>query len=678
MALRGRGDKEGWEDINFVAVKAIEVKKYVYGALGVCFAGALATSCANMGNPSGGPRDEDPPRYDRSDPGQGARDVSKTKMTITFDELINVKDAFTKVVTSPVTRSQPKVSSLGRTVHIEFDSLAPNTTYTIDFADAIEDNNEGNKLQNFAYTFSTGAELDTLRISGRVFSARNLEPQQGMLVGVYDNLADSAFTTMPFLRVAKTDDRGQFTIRGLRPGTYRVFALEDRDNDYKYSTPEETIAFYDYTVEPTTRRTEVYDTLYTELGEVDTVVTRQRTQYLPNDILLRSFASDKLPQYLAKYERQDSTRLFLKFNAKSTVLPKLEVVDGDNFLPVGTLETRQGLDSLVYWLRPDLVHEDSLRIAATYLRTDSLKQLEEVTDTLRFYFTRPKPKKKDKKKKISAADSIAAITTTFNILSETSQDVDKPLLFDTPTPLARFDSTGVHLSVMVDSVWRAVPEPWRVALEDSLAPRRFVIDYPWDYDSKYRLEIDSLAATDIYGKPNLPLQHEFATKKANEYCSLTFVITGIPQGMPSFVELLNTSDAVERTVAVKDGEAYFPFLKPGKYYARIIEDVNGNGLYDTGDYERGLQPELAYYYPKVINIKKNWDKEEVWAVFDTPVDMMKPLQILKNKPEASKRKRTGNDNQLEDEEDEDYFDPTRNPFDPNDRGSRNRPQRLRP
>ena len=637
-------------------------------------AASLITSCANMGNPSGGPRDEDPPKLVRANPGQGAVNVDKTHIQLTFDELVNVKDAFSKVVVSPVSRSVPRVSSLGRRVNIDFDSLAPNTTYTVDFADAIEDNNESNKLQGFAYTFSTGPTLDTLRISGRVYSARNLEPQQGMLVGVYDDLSDSAFMTKPFLRVSKTDDRGQFTIRGLKEGTYRVYALEDRDNDYTYSTPEENVAFYDVTVTPYSRRTEAVDSIYDETtGKLDTVIRRGRTQFLPNDVLLRSFNSEKRVQYLAKYERQDSTKVFMKFNAASGVLPGIKVVGGDNFHGIGTLESRPGLDSLVYWLRPDLVREDSLQLAVTYMRPDSLQQPEEVTDTLRFFFNRPKakPSKKDKKKKMTPADSIAMITTTFSVVSQSTHDVNMPLEIEVPKPLARFDKSKVHLSMMVDSIYRPVPEPFEMVNPDSLTPRRFVLDYPWDYGGKYKLQIDTLAATDIYGLTTVPLDFEFSIKPASEYCSMTFNITGLPAGMPAFVELLNASDAVERTAIVEGGQAYFPFLKPGKYYARIIEDRNGNGLYDTGDYELGLQPELAYYYPKVVNLKKNWDKEEAWAVFETPVDMMKPAAVLKNKPATSKNtRRKKNENLDEEEEEEELFDPTRNPFDPNDRGRR--------
>ena len=226
--------------------------------------------------------------------------MKKQKVELEFDELVNVKDAFSKVVVSPVSKSVPRVSSQGRKVIVQFtDTLVPNTTYTIDFADAIEDNNENNKLQGFTYSFSTGDVLDTLQISGMVLSADALEPQQGMLVGVYSNLADSAFSTLPFERVTKTDDRGRFSVQGLAPGEYRIFALADVDNDYKRANPEEAMAFYDVTLSPTSERVNAVDTVFNLLtGEVDTVLNRERTRFLPNDILLRSFESDYKSQFL--------------------------------------------------------------------------------------------------------------------------------------------------------------------------------------------------------------------------------------------------------------------------------------------------------------------------------------------------------------------------------------------
>lgn len=655
----------------------------VKGLLLIIMPALLITSCANIGTPSGGPRDEDPPRFVTANPAPGALNVDKTKMVLTFDELINLKDAFNKVVVSPTSRSVPRVTSSGRRVTIEFDSLADNATYTVDFADAIEDNNEGNPLQGFAYTFSTGPRIDTLRISGRVLGARDMEPQQGMIVGVHpkwNNPAapDTAFTKTRLLRVAKTDDRGRFTIRGLAPGEYRLFALADKDGDYAYSSPEEDIAFLDYTVNPTSRPATVLDTVYNPLtGLPDTVTERVRTLFLPNDVVLRSFNSEVRQQYLTKYERLDSSRLFIRFNTRSDSLPRMRLLGADPGEPIGVLERSERLDSLVWWLTPELTHRDSIKLVVDYTRTDAALRGEAVSDTLGFYTKKaPAPKKKKGKvQRVSATDSIAAITTRFNVLSQV-QDVHLPLEFEVPAPLAMFDTAAVHLEMMVDSVYvpARIPLAWKRT--DPGNPRRYAVDYPWDYGAKYRLRIDSLAATDIYGKPSLPLDHEFTVKGEGDYCSLLFHISGIPAGVSSFVELLSGSDAVQRVAQVENSEAYFPYLVPGKYYARLVLDANGNGEYDTGNYSLGMQPELAYYYPKAINVKKNWDKEEQWALWDQPVDMMKPAAVTKNKPASDRRARQRDEENAAEEEEDDYFDPTENPFDPNDKAKRRRKNRT--
>lgn len=211
-------------------------------------AAAVTVACANMGRPEGGPRDELPPVYVRSNPALGQLNFKGNKITVDFDENIQLDDAMNKIVVSPAQHTTPAISSNGRRVTIELrDTLIPNTTYTLDFADAVKDLNEGNVLDGFAMDFATGDTIDTLRISGMVFEARTLEPAQGMLVGVYSNLSDTAISTLPFERITKTNQLGQFTLRNLKAGTYRVYALNDVNRDYHWDRSED-VAFYDVAV----------------------------------------------------------------------------------------------------------------------------------------------------------------------------------------------------------------------------------------------------------------------------------------------------------------------------------------------------------------------------------------------------------------------------------------------
>ena len=226
--------------------------------------GALASmvaACASIGRPEGGPRDETPPEFVRSNPAPGSLHHDKLRVDMFFNENIKLEDIQNKLVVSPTQKQQPVARANGRRLTLDLrDSLIPNTTYTIDFSDAIRDLNEGNILDGFAMDFSTGDVIDSLRISGMVFEARNLEPAQGMIVGVYSNLSDTAITTLPLERVAKTNQLGQFTIRGLKPGTYRIFALDDRNHDWHWDRSE-NVAFSTVTVSPEVVPVEVTDTL---------------------------------------------------------------------------------------------------------------------------------------------------------------------------------------------------------------------------------------------------------------------------------------------------------------------------------------------------------------------------------------------------------------------------------
>ncbi len=638
----------------------------------------MTWGCASMGTPSGGPRDEDPPRFIRANPPMGATDVSINlgKASLWFDEYINVKDAFSKVMISPTSASTPRVTGSGHRVNIEFqDTLLPNTTYTVDFADAITDNNEGNALSGFFYTFSTGAVLDSLEISGMVLGALDLEPQQQVLVGVYPAEApDSAFFSYPFERIALTDEKGRFTIPGLRPVPYRIYALKDQDADRKYANPEEDLAIYPFTITPSSERIEVSDTILNlKTGAVDTIVSRLRTRFLPNDILLRMFNTGVRPQYLAKYERQDSTRLTFQFNAPADSLPVLEFPAYPDL--AGQLITEHSLtnDTITFWLPRWAASVDSLEVAASFLRPDSTGNLVPGIDMLDFNFKRPAPPKVKKKKKTAEADTVSAPpiipkppVLSVSVSASGTQDVNRPLFVEFQVPLASLDTAAFRLEQKKDTLWIPVANSPVLERADTLNPRRFRIDYPWDYKTTYRLVADSAAAIGLYGQVSDRIQSEFTTKDEEDYSTLMLDIKGLLPSDHAFVELLTPSDTPLRRETVVNGKVDFRFLNPGTYYLRLVEDFNGDGKYTPGDPyapDGGMIPDQAFYFPQKIVLKKNWDVDQTWNLFETPVDLQKPMAIMKNKPKPKK----GETQNYQDEGDEEeYFDPSANPFDPKD------------
>lgn len=633
---------------------------------------AFLAACASMGRPEGGPRDTDPPVYVGSNPRPGQLRFSGNKIVVEFNENVALDDAMNKVVVSPAQRTTPVVSAIGRKVTVELrDTMQPDMTYTIDFADAIKDLNESNILDGFALDFATGDSIDTLRISGRVFEARNLEPAQGMLIGVYSNLSDTAITTLPFERITKTNQLGQFTLRNLKAGTYRIFAINDVNRDYHWDRSED-VAFYDVTISPSSEPITVIDTLRTA-DDRDSIVSRPGTRFLPDDVLLTWFNENYSPQYLRDYERPDNRRITFNFGAPADTLPIIKLLDthraGDEISTWSTLESSSTLDSLVYWIiDTSLMALDTLRVEAMYYRTDTLENLSLTTDTLRLVVKGAKQKRRDEEKKRKEReekrrkaiekgedpDSVCppepAPVLDFKATSGSTQELNRPLSFAATTPVVWFDSAAVKMEMLLDTIWTVVPTP-HIARPDSMRSMEFVAPYTWEEGTKYRLTIDSAAIRDAYGVVNKQFTHEFTTKKAEDYSSLIFSISGL-QGRPAVVELLNQSDKVVATSPVKGSTAVIDYLAPSTYYARLFIDSDTNGIYTTGNLLDSLQPEEVYYYPKKLTLKKNWDVEQSWDIYELPIDMQKPREITKNKP---KKKRGEQEESTNDEEEEDDF-----------------------
>lgn len=650
-------------------------------------AAAILAACANIGHPEGGPRDETPPAYVGSSPRIGQLNVKSDRITIDFNENISLDDPSNKIVISPAQRTAPKISSNGRRVTIELrDSLLPNTTYTIDLADAVKDLNEGNVLDGLAIDFSTGSDIDSLRISGFVCEARTLEPAQGIIVGAHSVLADTAITRIPFIRIAKTNQYGQFTLRNLKSGHYRLFALADGNRDYKWDRSE-NVAFYGDIITPTAERTTFTDTIVGSAGKRDSVVTFPGTRFLPDDILLTWFNEGYSAQYLKDYQRPEHRKLSFTFGAKADTLPILKLLNtpraGADISSWARLEATKGLDTLSYWITDStILRNDTLLIEATYLRTDSTERLSPRTDTLKMVMRGNKTwaklaeaeakKLKDATEKLERrrrqalekGDSTFSeqlpdphTYVDFKMQSGAQQDLHRPALFRTSTPVAAIRAKGVHLRRQVDTTWVSVPV--NLYMPDSLRPMDLRIDQRWEPETKYQIELDSAAVTDIYGNVNRPVKQELTTKATADYSSISFKITGL-DSVPAIVEMLNAQDSPVATAPVKNGSVTVDYLTPGVYYARLFLDSDRNGEWTTGSLSDSVwrQPETVFYYPKKINLKKNWSIEQTWNLDELPVDLQKPREILKNKPKRRKdeEQKPASDEEEDEENTDNSFD----------------------
>jgi len=615
----------------------------------------LLVSCAKMGQPDGGWYDETPPRVIGATPADGATNVKAKKVNIYFDEFIKVDNPTEKVVISPPQLEAPEIKGSGKRIQVSLvDSLKPNTTYTIDFSDAISDNNEDNPMGNYTYSFSTGEVIDTMEVSGYVLEAENLEPIKGILVGLYLDQADSAFKTKPMLRVSRTDSRGRFVIKGVAPGSYRIYALQDMDGNYMFNQKSEKLAFSHDIIVPSSKPDVRQDTTWVDSLHIKSIDQVNYTHFLPDDIVLRAFTETLTDRYLLKSERPKANYFSLFFSYGDSILPQIKGLnfDADNAF---ILEKSEKMDSLTYWLKDTaLVNQDTLSIELTYRKTDdSTKVLVNQIDTLELlskepYAKRMKAKEKELadwtkkqeklKKKGQPYDTVMAVKPLDVQVNVSSQlDPDKNILFSFPTPLAKADTAGIHLYAKHDTLWYRAPLEFL-----PVGNRMYELRGEWRPDIEYSLEVDSAAFEDIYGLASKPIKQGFKVNSLDTYGTLLVNITSL-NDQPLLVQLLNAQDQVSKEVKAQNGVAEFYYLKPEKYYMRVIVDRNGNGKWDTGDYDKDEQAEEVYYYPEAIECKAKWDLTESWDPKARQLFRQKPGAITKQKPDKEKKIKNQNE-----------------------------------
>ena len=626
----------------------------------------LILGCARMGNPDGGWYDDTPPYVVNASPNDGAINVESGKIIINFNEYIKVEDPQSKVIVSPPQLETPDIKASGKRIIVDLkDSLKSNTTYTIDFSDAITDNNENNPMGNYTFSFSTGDHIDTLEVSGYCLNAEDLEPIKGMLVGLYntdsifvaDTINTRLFHTTPMMRVSRTNGSGLFTIKGITPGRYCVYALKDADGDFLFGQKSETIGYLNDSIRPTWMNDTRQDTIWRDSLHINNIVRTPYIHFLPDDITLLCFQEPQTDRYLVKTERQSPEKLGLFFSYGNDSMPRLR---GLNFESDSAfvLEASVKRDTLFYWLRDTaLVNQDTLSIELTYLMTDTLGKLVEQCDTTEFlakvsFAKRQKDRQKEiekwqkeqekKKKREEPYDSIMPVKPLQVKVSPNGQiDPMQTVSIEMPEPLLRCDTTAIYLKVMVDSVWHDMPHELM-----QTSTRIYTLNADWQPNTEYRLIIDSAAFQGLYGLVNDSIKQTLKVRSEEEYATLVIELKDVPTLSDSsqvVVQLMESGDKVVRqAIAGDDMAAAFFYLKPSKYYLRCYIDLNGNGQWDTGLYDADLQAEPVYYHPEVIECKAKWDATRQWNLNSVPLYKQKPLAITKQKPDKAKQLRNRN------------------------------------
>ena len=587
-------------------------------------------ACANRGvGPQGGPRDSVPPQVVDERPANGTLHFSGNRIEIRFDEYMQLKDVASNVIISPPQLHAPQIQSFGKKLLITFeDTLIANSTYTIDFGSAIVDNNEQIPLAGYTYSFSTGDNIDSLGIFGQVIYAEDLNPISGITIGLQEELNDSAFETQSFTRIARSDSLGYFSIKNIRPGKYRVYALKDNSGDYRYQ-PGEALAFNDVIYEPYTRVEVVDDS--TEMIYLE-----------PSDVVLWFFQEDKQSLYFQRATHSEPHLLTLTFSAPFDSLPSIRALrpsEVDSSLSDGKwidwteyaqLQASRHNDTLTYWLTDSVAMLDSLFMELTYLRTDSVYNYYWKTDTIKAIYHAPRVNARTQAK---LAKQRAEKSITIKTNAKSSFEVYDTLRFAVDAPLRRIEKDSIHLTRKIDTIITTIP--FVLHPMDS-SYMQFQCIAKLEPEKEYTLLFDSAAMEDVFGHVNNQYKSTVKVKSMEEYATLRIRLsrTGAYR-----MQLLNDKDKVVRDEAVGTNGAYFTYLPAGVYYARVYEDKNGDGKWTTGDWMLRRQPEPVYYFPARLQLRANWDFEERFDMESVPQLEAKPFELIKDGAEALKKKK---------------------------------------
>ncbi|MQY78487.1 MAG: hypothetical protein GH151_04720 [Bacteroidetes bacterium] len=563
----------------------------------------LYFQCARVGTPTGGEKDKSPPRVKKSIPENYSIHFEGDKIEIDFDEFFRLRELDQKLVVSPPLEEKPEILPKGKTLVIDLknNELGENTTYTFNFSDAIVDNNEGNPIENFEFVFSTGNTIDSLSVTGTIIQAFDLQPEEDVFVMLYENLNDSAPIKEFPAYIAKADDEGKFRVNNIKADTFRVIGLKDMNLNYKFDLAGEPIAFMDSLLFIGMGKK-------TELVRVDTTQTGKALIKPPN-IKLYLFTEEEEEQYLKSSERPSSYQIIFIFNKPLTTELIVNPVDFSPPNDWNLIEDYPNGDTISYWIKDSTIaNTEVLTTELIYPVKDSTGVFKPYSDTVTLRYSKPVKARRKRRQETEQEEQLLKLG--INVTRGSRLDLNSNILIESPTPVLNIDTSMINILKIEDTV--EIEQDYRFFI-DSIRIRKFWIWLPWEENSSYKIWIEPGAFEDIYGIKNDTVIIPFRTQEMDFYGNLIVSVQNVKTGV--IVQLLDEkNNKLKEEYIENDKEVKFTYLYPKKYKLKVIFDKNKNGIWDTGNYLKKIQPEKVLSYSKEINIRANWDLEIDWDI----------------------------------------------------------------
>jgi len=587
----------------------IKFSIYIYSIISIFF----LYNCANVSYPSGGPKDVSSPIALQQIPENGTTNFNEKKLRVWFDEYVSVSDLNNQFISSPPLKKTPKYIMKGKSVEFTIsDTLKENTTYHLNFGNAIVDVNERNPYVNFNIAFSTGNEIDTMQIAGNIIDAFTLLPVKDVLILLFD--AETYTDSLPYKEIpnyiGRSDAKGNFEITFIKNKKYKIFALEDKNKNRIFDIPNERIAFLDSMLITTVEEKIVIDTINSKNKDAlnDSIVHRTVYNYKPDKIELFLFEEENYQQYVKDKIRQNKGIIYLIMNDSLTQKTKLKGINFD--LNKCYTEFSAKRDSITIFIEDtNIAKIDTLFLSFSYQKLDTLSNLTDFTDTLRFiYKEKKKPKRKKNAEQLEQKENL--IDIKFNVRNKGRKNLNSKLSFILSYPVTSIEKNKFAMQYKPDKDWEKLD--FKI-IRDSISKRKYYIDFPLQENTEYSVTIDTNAFENNFGLINDTIIHSFTSQEMSYYGKIILNLSNVQSQV--IVQLLQGEDKIiQEKITAKNGLIEFPFLKTGDYNIKIIFDDNRNKKWDTGNYLKKNQPEEIIYYDKKIKIKQNWDNEIDWKL----------------------------------------------------------------